>query len=582
MADRATVHPPTNRRKSKRFRTPGILVHIRPTGGSPTDGKLLVVSDAQVDIECTPLYQIDGIIDLEAGPETRIQKKYNVLNTRAYTTVLAVTPPFTAHELEQLTRDPWENVPAMIALSSRVSAGQISPSSNVSPGPADPVRPEVPRQQNIKHMILRDLDEVAREIQGIQACRATIFMGTLGAIAAAAVSVGVGWLRLDVQGVPRWDWIFFSSLLALGMLTIGILVSIEKGRAINWRNGFMGAVVGLLQKGEAETPYLGWAIYRHCLPECGTRRRLRTCNYPPPSDSCKDLGLDDAHPLLKRKRPLPAVLDSFTSLSTFTFGTFYLLAAGCVAYSMVGWQAGSPEERSVKLLWAAIGLAVGAVLFMSTWLLDAAQRAVGRGRLTLTLRLAITAACICVVILIALEGMVEYGTRGVPDLDASDQTARGAWTSISALCILWLGAFILGRLRLSQRVRFGYLRIPTLVALGGYLVSLALLVLLVSPRSLANPFWEGCIAGAVGLAVAWFGVYLGNQIYELGKGKHSLETYYYTWSHIIRRCLPLPDPVRLQAAHNALVEEQKNRGRLLSAVRRFFRSEPRPPSQSAT
>ncbi|MCG3180437.1 MAG: hypothetical protein BIFFINMI_02798 [Phycisphaerae bacterium] len=147
----------------------------------------------------------------------------------------------------------------------------------------------------------------------------------------------------------------FGTLLALALLTVGILSTIEKARAMHYRRGFLSALSVHLLKGAAPPGYLGWSALRSIRILCGPYEKSGQCcrhrdymaaKNSPKKDSpstapqwkrCWDLGAEEAT-VLQHKRILPGMLESFMSLSGMLYSAAYglvvAIALACTAVLM--------------------------------------------------------------------------------------------------------------------------------------------------------------------------------------------------------------------------------------------------------
>ena len=183
-----------------------------------------------------------------------------------------------------------------------------------------------------------DYDLVHREIIDIKSCRTNIFMGTLGAV--GAVGVGI----LGVIGLEQNDsihaWLPWASAIPIGLLTASIIATVHKARGISERAGYMRALSEWLAKGKVPKCFCGWPTAKIVLEQCQLYLNMKSkmVENCPLKESVKQKEEEKKEPLcvtkarcdsleLNKETTLyPPLLHSFTSFSTYTYGTAYLIA----------------------------------------------------------------------------------------------------------------------------------------------------------------------------------------------------------------------------------------------------------------
>jgi len=181
-------------------------------------------------------------------------------------------------------------------------------------------QPPVPPIQLVRN----DYEEVSREIRDIQSCRSNIFIGILAALATAGIVV---W-RYYASSEYDWSGLTLALLCIMTFFVTGILATIEKVRAINYRKGFL-AVLSLYLNGTLPVRrYKGWGILKACRDECTARCDANQCQRKIQErgpGTCRDPGNAQSAGLTEQKRLVPRMLESFTCLSSYLYGILYAL-----------------------------------------------------------------------------------------------------------------------------------------------------------------------------------------------------------------------------------------------------------------
>lgn len=244
-----------------------------------------------------------------------------------------------------------------------------------------------------------DCKIVHNETRLIEGCRSSVFIGTIGALGAIATATGimtgavVGAAFEGKNTYDHWRAILLGCTIAIILLTIGILITMEKARALNLRRGFLVAIGALLRKG-FPSRYRGWADLRTAHLDCFIKRkatRLAAKKETPLSDSsrycpvlgryyatkkndgvekepdtCWVIGNKRAKKLHPKRRIWPGLHDSFMSLSGNVYSAMYLTVGilFLVSLDLVmqhTWLSGAEGWFSISWPYA-VGLAVGAFL----------------------------------------------------------------------------------------------------------------------------------------------------------------------------------------------------------------------------
>ena len=175
----------------------------------------------------------------------------------------------------------------------------------------------------------RDYREVHEEIRAIQRCRNNIFLGTLAAIATwitGAVGMALSHPLGGADQVGQAIWVLVGASVPYFLLTVAILATIEKARAINVREGFLCALTDFIRHDAAPPNYLGWPQLRCNRAECRARHDAGLC--PTSPKYCWETERGKHEGVNRSKHVVSNVLDSFTAFSSLVYSMLYLVTAG--------------------------------------------------------------------------------------------------------------------------------------------------------------------------------------------------------------------------------------------------------------
>lgn len=191
-----------------------------------------------------------------------------------------------------------------------------------------------------------DYTEVFSEINSIQTCRSQVFLGTLAAIAAWVA--GAIALVVTNKLVSIGIWTLFGAVVPYVLLTIAVLISIEKSRALNVRRGFLAALTEYLRHDTAPPNYHGWAHLRITVSECRARMAAKLC--PHEDIYCWEEERNKHGRLTSKKHPISNLLDSFTALSAAVYAAIYVITVGIMIYASLLALAYSPNAATTVAL----------------------------------------------------------------------------------------------------------------------------------------------------------------------------------------------------------------------------------------
>lgn len=187
---------------------------------------------------------------------------------------------------------------------------------------------------SVTDMAQRDSVEVNEELRAIQGCRSNVFLATIGAMAAAVVTIG-GYVGPQPTNNPAH--VLLGLIMTFALFVIGVFATIEKARAINIRKAFLKVLSRLLLDASLPSSYLGWSRLKDMLFLCGTLHRVGVCvlgNTPDSKPRCKNAGLDDSECLHRATQTIPCIFDSFMSLSSSVYSAVYVFIVIGAGYSL--------------------------------------------------------------------------------------------------------------------------------------------------------------------------------------------------------------------------------------------------------
>jgi len=168
----------------------------------------------------------------------------------------------------------------------------------------------------------KDYDRVSQETIQKRNCRGTIFLATLTAMSTAAFAL----IAFANNATP--DWLWLGALIPLMMLTISILASIQKARAINLRIGYLAALSSCLATGRITKFFAGWENALRSIGLCNVALHRNTNEPPclrPHWEQCKEIARclsQDEHKFVQMWRMY--FLKSFTTFTGVIYAVLFL------------------------------------------------------------------------------------------------------------------------------------------------------------------------------------------------------------------------------------------------------------------
>ena len=341
------------------------------------------------------------------------------------------------------------------------------------------------RQKKTEYDLAKeDYREVWEQTRSIQRCRSRIFISSIAALGAAAMTTGVILSRVSRSNPGSIneiaEWVLLGSVVGGLLLTIGILATVEKARAINIRTGFLAALTEYLRTGQAPPNYNGWAQLQDAQFRCGHRRDNGMC---PPVESYKEqkqkkdnqrssnpqtskqqdlvspqtcwtIGLHEATTLskAKRKRLVPGAFDSFMSLSGFLYSAAYfltfsvfLIALGCYLTD------GARTDVPVVIKYSLLGLALGALLCLLEGRLRSHKKHLNQRNIDRTDISLVLARFLIVSALVAFVAIILAGAIG----DWRPST-RGVAAGLAGALVAWVGVSLVRQLEKVRRGLYSF------------------------------------------------------------------------------------------------------------------------------
>ncbi len=361
---------------------------------------------------------------------------------------------------------------------------------------------------HIYQLVLRDSKEVSEELRGIQACRSQIFIGTLAAVGAVAMTtIAISAAKFpaeddlsrlitattsffglnDENAVSKflfiWPWILTGAVVAEILLVIGILSTIEKARAINLRKGFLAALEPYLLRKATPRNYQGWALLKFAYSECGRRHKTDDCAYKKKcknSQRCWTAGNYAAERLTEKKASFPGTFDSFMSLSSMVFACLFVAVVLSGTWAFLCLACYSIE---LNILWL-VGIYAGSLFWgiVIAYLPERHKKRIRRERLR----------------------------QGV---------ARVKSELIVRLCS-WAFIFII----ILTGTSFLMSWIPYFVESPAFNITFKLIAIF-----------------GVGMSSGVLGFYLYAQMRRVRKGLYSVEALHHSWTYVLQHCCLMPE-----------------------------------------
>ena len=225
---------------------------------------------------------------------------------------------------------------------------------------------KIPINEGLHRTLEKERDRVHREIEGIKACRTSLFMGTLGILGAAGIAI-LGFIGTRGEATPLFDWLPWAAAIPVLLLTTSIITLIHKARRINERIGYLEAVEGLKSNSSLEK-FRGWILSNSTNRKCNILRHAKKTGDKCPSRDqilCTIEGRSKAYDEInKHVKLLPHMLNSFTSLCTYVYSVAYVMAVGAFLFSTIGSikiyvsKKYPAEGISDKIFWGAVAIGV--------------------------------------------------------------------------------------------------------------------------------------------------------------------------------------------------------------------------------
>ncbi len=214
-----------------------------------------------------------------------------------------------------------------------------------------------------------DRAEVFREANQIKTCASNYFIWAMGLILPITLAV---W-ALAIEGKINATSTSSAMTAIILIFAVATFSNLEKARAINKREGFIGALDYYLNRNQGPLNYRGWVDLKHCFSECGTRRRAALCpiGVRPKGDcACRDIGERRSAAIVGSKRLLPSILDSFVTLTSFFYAVVFLFLVALTVISFGNsWYDVYGIPRVYTLLWFSGGFLAGFVVWKRKLLL---------------------------------------------------------------------------------------------------------------------------------------------------------------------------------------------------------------------
>ena len=363
----------------------------------------------------------------------------------------------------------------------------------------------------------RDDQAVREELLSIQNCRSQIFVGTIAALGAAAMTTGIA---ISKAPKAQWPvWVVFGAGIGAFLLLVGILATIEKARAINLRKGFLRALADYLRKAQAPPSYAGWGHLRSLQNICGFRRETGECTqvrrYEKEGDEYEKAV--KAHAENREKEPDPGD-PPVLSETCWTLGNFEMSQASSVESLIPGMF--DSFMSFTGMVYCLSYAMVAATILISLTVLFAHRGLPG------------LISVVCIIVGIVLGTLVVYFS---PRVFKRDEVPLGA------------------KLDTTEPTR----KLMRVIIYSCGVVAVVLVGICVSP--LGDSWIEFALSGLslvlFSASVAGLAVYLVHQLSKVRRGLYSPAALYASWRHAFLDCQhddPIRDRFYLQLKYRAL------------------------------
>lgn len=186
-------------------------------------------------------------------------------------------------------------------------------------------------------VVEKECDIVHREIENIKACRASLFMGTLGILGAAGIAI-LGIIGAKDGSNTLLGWLPWAAAIPVLLLTTAIVTLIHKTRRINARRGYLEAIEDLKKDGPLEIR--GWVLSKSKNRQCKVFRDIEENPSICPKNKNEILCTHEAeerayYEINQHVGWRADMLNSFTSLCTYVYSFAYLISVSALLWSTV-------------------------------------------------------------------------------------------------------------------------------------------------------------------------------------------------------------------------------------------------------
>ncbi len=221
--------------------------------------------------------------------------------------------------------------------------------------------------QEVPKLIKDDIEQVQAELRQRRQCRHVVFVAVMGAM----VTSGFALIALMQHGKEeQWQrWALLGSFIPLFTLSVGILVSINKVRAVNVRSGYISALHDYIIKDKKVSNYGGWQLAIRATKFCSNVRASSygpgpPCGCPPDND-CIAYARSASQVYNKSMSTWSRdTLKSFTVLTAAVYSVMYILISA--SFIVVALMIIRLEDKQIRWQWL-----VGIASFLGCMLLAA-------------------------------------------------------------------------------------------------------------------------------------------------------------------------------------------------------------------
>ena len=188
----------------------------------------------------------------------------------------------------------------------------------------------MPQSGNKHDIVIEDFKEVNADLRQRRQCRHTMFIACIGGIITSALAI-IGFIQIG--DVYQWyKWLLLGTMIPFSILSIGVLTSINKGRSINIRSGYLAAIAYYVTRKKKIPNFGGWGSAMRAVRLCANLTYLSpTKTSPcgrPKTENCDVVARKKAYLSNKSTQTWRRdIVKSFTVMTSMIYGILYFLTS---------------------------------------------------------------------------------------------------------------------------------------------------------------------------------------------------------------------------------------------------------------